>query len=304
MQPRPVFPGSTYLMTRRCAQRQFLFRPDERANQTAVYCLAYAAAETGVQIHAYVFLSNHYHMVVTDPGGKIVEFTHRLNLLLARSLNALRNRRDSVFDCSQASRVRAAEAGDVLRQLVYTFCNPVSSGLVADARDWPGARSDPSQFDTTIPATKPGWFFSAKMPNVIALELTRPPCFLERSREEFMEELTEEVREREANCRAEIESSNQAFLGRRRALKQDPEGSPRTYAKRWTISPTVQAQRPKARVEELVALKTFRLRYREALVQYRNRIKDVVFPAGTYWMRVFHLQRCEPLISGAVPAGP
>ncbi len=269
-----------------------------------LYCLAYAAVETGVEIHAFVALSNHYHLVITDPGYQLSPFLHRFNGLLARCLNALRARFDCLFDCSRANCVRAVESEDVLRQLVYTYCNPVSSGLVPDAGEWPGVGSEPRQFGTTIHAEKPDWFFSDQMPEEVPLEIVPPPCFAERNLSEFVAEVERAVEEREAECRAEIEQSGTGFLGARRARSQRPTDSPQSYEKRWKLSPTIQARRPCPRQGELRALVDFRTRYRAALEQYREGVKGVVFPAGTYWMRVFHRQICEPLISGAVPAAP
>jgi len=43
MQPRPVTPGDVLFLTRRCTQRQFLLRPDAKAVQIYLYCLAEAA---------------------------------------------------------------------------------------------------------------------------------------------------------------------------------------------------------------------------------------------------------------------
>jgi putative transposase len=41
--PRPVIPGRTYLLTRRCSERRFFLRPDHATNNNYLYCLAYAA---------------------------------------------------------------------------------------------------------------------------------------------------------------------------------------------------------------------------------------------------------------------
>ncbi len=202
MLPRRVTPGATYLITRRCTQRQFLLRPERKVNGAFLYCLAYAAEKNGIEIHAYVALSNHHHVVATDPEGRICEFIQCFHLLLTRSMNALRGRFGSMFDCSQTICVRAVEAEDVLRQLVYTFCNPVSSGLVPRAKEWPGARSRPSQFGETVLAERPGWFFSGKMPDVVPLKIVRPASFANRSDEEFPREVEEAVEEREAGRRS------------------------------------------------------------------------------------------------------
>ncbi|RMH42670.1 MAG: hypothetical protein D6689_07445, partial [Deltaproteobacteria bacterium] len=74
--PRQVLPGSTYLVTRRCTQRQFWLKPTKLTNQIVAYCVAYAATITGVELHALCVLSNHWHAVLTDPEGRLPEFMH------------------------------------------------------------------------------------------------------------------------------------------------------------------------------------------------------------------------------------
>jgi hypothetical protein len=43
----------------------------------------------------------------------------------------------------------------------------------------------------------------------------------------------------------------------------------------------------------MALLQSFYLQYREALDRWRAGDHEVVFPFGTYWMRVFHGARCE-----------
>ena len=86
--PREILPNSTYLVTRRCTQRQFLLKPCTVINQIFLYCLALALARTGVVVHAFVVLSNHYHAVVTDPEGKLPEFLAYFHRLVATCVNA------------------------------------------------------------------------------------------------------------------------------------------------------------------------------------------------------------------------
>ena len=56
--PRQILAGATYLVTRRCAQRQFLLRPSKTVNEVFLYVLAVAAARFGILVHAYCVLSN------------------------------------------------------------------------------------------------------------------------------------------------------------------------------------------------------------------------------------------------------
>lgn len=86
--PRQILAGTTYLVTRRCAQRQFLLRPSPITNGVFLYVLAVAARRFGVRVHAFCVLSNHFHLVVTDIEARLPAFEQYLDSLVARALNA------------------------------------------------------------------------------------------------------------------------------------------------------------------------------------------------------------------------
>jgi putative transposase len=50
--PRRLLPGSFYLVTRRCSQRQLLLRPSTRTNPIASYGIALGPERTRVELHA------------------------------------------------------------------------------------------------------------------------------------------------------------------------------------------------------------------------------------------------------------
>ena len=77
--PREIIPGTTYLVTRRCTQRQFLLRPSRATNQVFTYCLLVASERFGVLVHGYAVLSNHYHLVLTDVHGNLPLFRERVS---------------------------------------------------------------------------------------------------------------------------------------------------------------------------------------------------------------------------------
>ena len=60
MLPRPVLPRQFYLVTRRCAQRQFLLRPDAATNNAFLYCLIAAALRSEIDVLLPCAMSNHY----------------------------------------------------------------------------------------------------------------------------------------------------------------------------------------------------------------------------------------------------
>jgi hypothetical protein len=43
VRPGQLLPGISYLITRRCTQRNFLLRPSEHTNKIFEYCLAFGA---------------------------------------------------------------------------------------------------------------------------------------------------------------------------------------------------------------------------------------------------------------------
>ncbi len=86
--PRRIVPGTTYLLTRRCTQRRFMLVPRGIVPKLFGYCVALAAERHGILVHAVTCMSNHWHAVVTDPHGRIPEFSRDVHSLSARALNA------------------------------------------------------------------------------------------------------------------------------------------------------------------------------------------------------------------------
>jgi len=76
--PREVLPGRTYMITRRCTQRQFLMRPDRETNNAFIYCLAVAAERFGIRVLFTVAMSNHHHTGIYDPDGCYPAFNRAL----------------------------------------------------------------------------------------------------------------------------------------------------------------------------------------------------------------------------------
>jgi hypothetical protein len=60
MLPRQVLSRQFYLITRRCAQRLFLLRPDPATNNAFLYCLITAALRCEIDVLLPCAMSNHY----------------------------------------------------------------------------------------------------------------------------------------------------------------------------------------------------------------------------------------------------
>jgi len=287
-QPRQVLPGTTYFVSRRCAQRQFLLRPSRKVNRIFRFCLAVAAQRTGIQIHAYCALSNHYHLVLTDPTGKLPEFMHWFNEHVAKSVNALLGRWEAVWAPGSYSAVRLVDSQAVLKELVYVYTNPVEAGLVRRARDWPGAHSLPSHMTAPpVEIRRSTGFFRDKgpVPSSALLELSIPPALMTEFKDPT-HPLEQMVREREKELQQQAQAKGLRFLGPKKVLRQSPWSRPSNAEPRRGLNPVVACRDKWKRIETLQRLKEFLADYREARQRYLDGETAVLFPAGTYWLRV------------------
>jgi putative transposase len=286
--PRQVLPGTSYLITRRCLHRDLLLRPGKAVNQVFAYVLAVAAQRYGVEVHAFCVLSNHYHLVVTDPHARLPAFQQFLAAFVARAVNASLGRDETFWAPSSFSAVALGAAEDVVSKAAYTLTNPVAAGLVPSGHLWPGLRSRPSSIGGTIRVKRPDRFFDEDgcLPDVVDLELKVPRGFC--SAADFRDQLQAELARQEQQARREHPS----FLGAERVLAQSPFSRPTAAEPRGQLNPRVAARDKWKRIELLQRLKRFLSDHREALAAWREGQRASVFPAGTYLMRVAHGVAC------------
>jgi putative transposase len=292
--PRQVLPGTTYLVTRRCSERRFFLRPSKKTNEVFRYLLAVAASRTGVRLHAFCVLSNHVHLVLTDPYAKLPEFHRYLDGLVARAINCALGRWESFWDPDSYSAVRLETQDDVLEKMVYTLANPAVAGLVHRGCEWPGLWSDPRQVGgEPRDVGRPKEFFreAGPMPALARLQLYRPPGF--EGDEAFHELLASRLREAEDRAAAARASEGRSVLGPLRVLSQKPHARPAPGDSRRTLSPRVACRNKWGRIQALQRLANFGRAYRQALLEWRAGLRAVLFPSGTWLMRVQHAARCE-----------
>jgi putative transposase len=287
--PRQVIPGSTYLVTRRCTQRHFLLKPSKVVNEVFLYVLALAAERYDLRIHAYCVLSNHCHIVLSDPHARIPAFQQFLDGIVAKALNAFRGRRENFWAPDTYSAVKLETTSDLLDKVTYVLANPVAAGLVPHGRQWPGLWSAPETIDTTIEVRRPAIFFSRNgtLPEKVLLHLSRPPGF--QSTEAIRRDLAASLAEREKRA---ARKHRGRFLGVARVLAQDPNGKPRSSEPRRGLNPHLAAHDKWKRIEMLQQLIAFLRAYHRAWHAMRAGFPRVIFPYGTYHLRVQHDVPC------------
>lgn len=281
--PRQVLTGTTYLFTRRCTQRQFLLTPSPTTNAVFRYVLAVAAARFGITVHAFCVLSNHVHLIVTDTRAQLPAFAQMLHGFVARAVNASLGHSESFWAPGSYSAVALVTPDDIVDKTAYVLANPVAAGLVRHGRDWPGLWSDPALIGAgAISIERPATFFRTlgRLPATTALELSAPSGFA--SSEEFRDRVMEALASREET----IGSAGRTFLGVKRVLRQRWWNRATTTEARRTLRPLVAARDKLKRIEALCRIADFLSAYRVARAAWIGGERGVVFPAGTYWLRV------------------
>ncbi|KIG16849.1 transposase [Enhygromyxa salina] len=260
-------------------------RDPAEINNFIGYCLAYTAEKYGVQIHAAVMMSNHYHVDLTDPRADLVEWKRLFNSLTARGFNVRRGRFDKVWSSDGPCDTQRPNDDESLMDLVYTITNPVDAGLVKWSRMWPGFTTADWRFGETRTFKRPEGLFdpNGEMPETASLTLARPPIFLELDDDALYEKLTAAVRAKELSIQDEFRAKGRRFMGLRKLARQDWNRPAVSYEERFTVTPKVAASSKWHRLAQLQRNRDWEREYAEARALWRDG-KPAVFPAGTYWL--------------------
>ncbi|MBA3463364.1 MAG: hypothetical protein H0T46_25635 [Deltaproteobacteria bacterium] len=285
--PRQVLKGAYYMITRRCTQRQFLLRPDRATNGAYLYCLIEAALRFQIDLVIMCAMSNHHHVVIRDRFGRYPEFIEHLHRMIARSQNALRGRWENFWASGQTSVVQLVSREDILRKVAYVAANPVQDQLVDRVDHWPGVNGYRALLSRRLlEAARPLHFFRkhGPMPAHVSIQLSFPEELGDP--EALGAELEAMVSDIERNAAKERARHGERVLGRAAVLKQSWRSAPTTFEARRQMSPRVAARNMWTRIEALVRNKAFARAYAGARSRWLEG-EDVMFPAGTYWLRRF-----------------
>jgi len=135
-------PDAIHFVTNRCEHEEFLLAPDEELNRTVLVWLARALEHVRyrIKIFGFIFLSNHFHILLRDEAGALADFMDYFQGCLGRAVNDQRGRKGRVW--SRAYDDQIVDGDEALAErFAYLHANAVKAGLVNAAADWPGASS-------------------------------------------------------------------------------------------------------------------------------------------------------------------
>ncbi len=129
-------------VTCRTLQRRFLLRPSPELNEIVIGALARAQRRYGMRICAFVFLSNHCHMLLHPSDAKqLSDFMRYANSKIAREVGRLHDWKEKIFGRRYVDVEVSREPRAQIRRLRYLLAQGCKEGLVASPKQWPGASS-------------------------------------------------------------------------------------------------------------------------------------------------------------------
>jgi REP element-mobilizing transposase RayT len=280
------------MVQRRVVHRRFYLKPTPRTTAIFLYCLAWVVRATRVQIHEFIVMSNHYHIVLTDPHGRLPKFTQQLHGLVARAVNASYGKFGTFWENEQYAAPELPDDADVVDKSVYALTNAQAADLVERAHQWPGLSSWKLEYGEAIVAHKPSTLFSRRMPKELRFKLVRPAVYLDLDDVQLRALIRRRVVEREEQLILERRRAGRTVLGVKRILAQNIEDMPASREKRWGIRPRVSSRSVWHRVALIRRNQGWLAEYREALARFVAGVRDVLFPYGTYLMKERYAVAC------------
>jgi REP element-mobilizing transposase RayT len=143
-------------ITSRVQHGRFLLRPSAEVNDLILGIIGRAQSKYDVLIHAFVFMSNHFHLAMTVQSVlQMARFVGFVKGNIAKELGRLYGWREHFW----SRRYHSASIGDSetaqFERFMYILANSCKEGLVASPLDWPGVSSARALFrgDRTLRGT-------------------------------------------------------------------------------------------------------------------------------------------------------
>ena len=255
------------------------------------YIVALAAEKFGIEVFGVVLMSTQLYVLYRDPRGHRTKFHHKLHRELALFTKAHRGWKGAVFE-KDHSQVRLHGYQAVIDKLGYLVANPVASGAVRYARDWPGflTRID-DMGNGQIGGPRPEAYYGNRKtaPEEAFTELRLPPNVLahydgdkDAVREAFRSARDEHV----AEAHAEIRDKGLRYIGAARCRKMNPFKRANAYEVFDTFNAQfscvgLEDEEQRAVAEEYAKFMSDYNKCREALLRLET---GIIWPAGTWKM--------------------
>ncbi|MEE8368694.1 MAG: transposase [Thermoanaerobaculia bacterium] len=287
--------GGLFEITTRTVQGRFLLKPSAELNTIILGILGRAQRLYPVEIHAFAFLANHYHLLTSvDTAHQRAAFMGYFNGNLGKEVAChIDGWSDKVWSRRYQAIYVSPEDSKQVDRLRYILAQGAKDGLVASPRDWPGVTSLPALVDgesldglwfdrsREYVARRAGKaFHSHDFATTETVTLTQMPCWAHLESSAYTSRLMEMVVDIEQETAQRHADAGTEPLGQKAILRQRSLDRP----KRLKKSPAPFAHCATKRVRRMFgeAYSLFYAAYREAADKLKAGDLTAVFPEGSF----------------------
>lgn len=285
-------PSGFVMITTRTQHGRFLTRPSKQVNDLILGVLGRAQAKYRVILYAFVFMSNHLHILAGVEDVKQMSlFSGFLKSNIAKELGQLHDWRETFWGRRYHSTSIKPTERDQVERFLYVLDNSCKEGLVASPLDWPGVSSARALFhgEYTMEGT---WYdrtaqYRAKLrgvyelsPSTETVHLTPLPFLQPRSPEEQRAFYVDAVRQIELKTALMHKTNGTTPIGARAIRRQKPHRKPKSFHP--SPAPIVHAANPEDSRAMLAARRAKEALYRDAARRLKLGETDVRFPDGCF----------------------
>lgn len=307
--PRRIHPHQLCFVTVRAVNRRHRFAPARQAVEIIWYCLGYVLSKfrDRIEAHEFLWMSNHYHILLTDRGGCLPDFMNQLNSLLARALNALQGITGTAVEKGY-NLVEVTTDDRATNHCTYVLANPCNAGLVERSHHWRSVSSIALEYGDTRIVNRPNaglwggpcrhlgrkasneskraqYGGRSRLPEQVELVLTRPPIMAELTDEELRAHIRALLAQREEEVARARQKSRKPVLGWRSATRVRPSSSPTSSENAFGRRPNFSAGTHRSWSAAWRRRRAFLESYYSALRRFVAGDRKVEFPAGTWLMK-------------------
>lgn len=288
--PRTLYGESGLVeITSRTHQGRYLTRPSDEANARILGTMARAQARYGVWIHAFIVLSNHFHMLMSVLSAKQMSgFMCYFKGNTAKELGDLHDWKETFWG-RRYHHAEISSEEDQMRRFEYILENGSKENLVASPLDWPGVSSAGALYRGETGVEGGIWFDRTEQYRrgggklfryFETVDLTPMPFLQDCSRDEQRRYVVDAIDRIKRETAERHKKDGTTFLGARAILRQNPHNKPKELES--SPAPRFHA----ANREEFRALQNARKAkmsaYREAAARLKEGETDVSFPEGCF----------------------
>lgn len=292
---RFVKPGGCLVeVTNRTIQGRFLLRPSSELNDLALGVLGRAQRLYGVEIHAFVVLSNHFHLLLTvESAYQLARFMAYFQGNLAKEAGRLHRWRGPFWHRRYQHVLVSDEEVAQVARLRYILENGCKEELVASPLEWPGVssaqallfgrelrgvwidRTGEHRASVGSRAEARSQFRESEI-----VILTPIPCWKGLEPSLLRKRINNLVVEIETETDARHRAEGTRPLGVRRVLLQDPHGKP--VRSKWSPAPMFHCASKGARNLLMEAYASFCVAYSQAARRWQRGDLNPRFPDGSF----------------------